>query len=189
QPSRFMRRSRGTDARSARQEVGMDGIAIGCVVAIIGIIAQRLTNNTRLLARIDVLTGEVFKLQDASRACQSREADLKAEVVALTRRLGHIERNTGLDGGEIRAGVIVADFRGTICVVGPPLVSLLKWLPDELIGKSVEMLGPADLGAAPREGFHKFVASGSDPTLLRDKVHLTYIKDRDGNRLPVCITY
>ncbi len=76
--------------------------------------------------------------------------------------------------------LIVADKRGLITHVDPPLAGALGWRDAELIGRPLTAIIPHRLHDAHLSGFSRFLATG-EPTILERPLEL-WISTRSGGQ-------
>lgn len=165
---------------------GVVGMVIAFFVAVGGFVIAYFNNATRLLKRVDDLTTRMFDLQDEASKCREREADLKAEMARMGRRIHDLEKVSGEPLGLLSVtGIIVANLKGIIREFSPALTPILHYLPEEVTGKSIEMFVPPELMEKHRVSF---ALAAENPDLIDPtRPVITYAVDKQGMHVPVVI--
>lgn len=176
-------------------------IAISVVTGTGALLLSLLTGGKRLVDRVDELNTKVFSLtnqiltlqQDLGQCrlehaeSKTREAGYKADLEKAQLRLTILENATGASSALAQSlpGIVVVDYQGKIVEFSPALTAITGWLPNEMYGKSVEVLVPPELLQKHQQGFKAAIEPSAvlDPT----KRINTFLLDKAGNRVPVAI--
>lgn len=81
--------------------------------------------------------------------------------------------------------VVAADDGNQVLAASPGVTSLLGWEPDDLVGRRVTVLIPADLRVAHVTGFTRYLVTGRTSILGRDVA--VPALHRDGHHVPVTL--
>lgn len=139
----------------------------------------------RLDQRIEELEKDVHECHKERATFQVENAALKKTVEFLERDIRQLQRETGIAGGGAISATFTAGIDGTIINVGPGVSQLLKYLPTELVGKSVDLLIPDRYLASHKQAMEQMQKEDRPPDL--DRVIIGFAKDRDGAEVPVSI--
>jgi PAS domain S-box-containing protein len=119
--------------------------------------------------------------------CQVKVARLEGDVRLLESTVRRLQRLAGDEAPvTVMPGLVIADAKGIIQVASPALTPILHYLPNELRGKSVEVLMPDRYKEAHRTGLAAITQTGQPP--WSDKAVIGEALTKEGEEIPVIIT-
>ncbi|MDH5204815.1 MAG: ATP-binding protein, partial [Hylemonella sp.] len=122
--------------------------------------------------------------QELERLCHVlNDVSRQLHTDALSIELSHV-RNDALFRN-LKDVIISADEQGLIESVNPSIYLLLGYMPDELIGKSVDIIIPHQYRTAHHNGFQRYREDG-EPKILGKDVEIEALH-RDGHVVPIRI--
>ncbi len=155
----------------------------------------------RLQTRADTQEKQLYKMQESNQECEKRFTDSERRFSGSERKMAEMEGEVKYLQSQLRRlqvitddtppgttspTMITANSQGLILTVMGGVSPLLHWLPNQLLGRSVEVLIPERLREAHRLGLKKIVESGVLPN--PDQPLLTYALAKDGIEVPVSIS-
>lgn len=150
-------------------------------------------------ARKNIRADAMNELSTVLAAVQKERADCRAELAEarveieqlsgeirlMQQSIRHIESHTGLVLPSRMPGLVVADLDGTIKTASPALAPILHFLPQDLIGKNIEIIIPERLRDQHRAALAKVKMLGQPP--WPEKTLLTYGLVKEGTEVPVTV--
>lgn len=137
---------------------------------------------------------DIAKLQERAEAAYDREhkcqlvvARMEGELKLQESMIRRLQHKTGdAPPAVVSSGIMVTDQRGIIKTASPALTPIFRYLPNELVGKSVEILIPVRHLEKHRLGMSRMIATSNPP--WPDKPIITEGVTKEGAEVPIAIT-